>query len=505
MESINDELKSKALKLLRQSNVRVRMAPSPTGSLHIGTARTALFNYLFARKNNGTFILRIEDTDKERSKPEFETEILDGFKWLGINWDEGPDNGEYKGLFGPYRQSERSEIYFKYIKKMIDEDKAYYCFCTPEEIEAQRQYEMSRGEAPKYNKKCSNLSPQEVSENIGQGKKSVIRLRSQSSKIKFGDLVRGEIEFNSGEIGDIVIARELNDPLYNLAVVIDDFEMKITHVIRGEDHISNTPKQIMISQALGISLPIYAHFPLILAPDKSKLSKRHGAVAVDDYKKDGYLPEAMINFMSFLGWNPGTEKEIYSMESLVKDFSIEKVQKSGAVFNIKKLEFLNGFYIRQKNISELTDLCLPYLIESKLITEEEGKSKREFIEKVILIHQERLKRLSEITDFADFLFIKNIDYDKELLRWKSMTDEELIASLDKSEKILSEIKKWDKEEIQSALMEEADRTGDRGGILWPLRVSLTGKKASAGPFEVAEILGKEQSVQRIKKAKTLLQ
>ncbi len=504
MESINNELKTKALELLRQSDVRVRFAPSPTGSLHIGSARTALFNYLFAKNKNGTFVLRVEDTDKERSRPEFEKEIIEGLKWLGIDWNEGPDNGEYKGLFGPYRQSERSKIYSTYIQRLIDEDKAYYCFCTPEELEAQRQYEMSRGEAPKYNKKCSTLSSQEVSENIGQGKKSIIRLRSQSSKIKFNDLIRGDIEFDSNEIGDIVVARDLNNPLYNLAVVIDDFEMKITHVIRGEDHISNTPKQIMIAQVLNIPLPIYAHFPLILATDKSKLSKRHGAVAVNDYKKEGYLAEAMVNFIAFLGWNPGTEKEIYSIESLIKDFSIDKVQKSGAVFNIKKLEFLNGYYIRQKNIDELTDLCIPYLIESKLIEEEEGITKRDFIKNAISIHQERLKKLSEISEFADFLFVKDIQYDKELLNWKQMNNEEIISSLDKSEKILSEIQNWNKENIQEELIKETDRIGDRGSILWPLRVSLTGKSASAGPFEVAEILGKEKSLERIRKAKTLL-
>ncbi len=504
MESINNELKTKALELLRQSDVRVRFAPSPTGFLHIGSARTALFNYLFAKNKNGTFVLRVEDTDKERSRPEFEKEIIEGLKWLGIDWNEGPDNGEYKGLFGPYRQSERSKIYSIHIQRLIDEDKAYYCFCTPEELEAQRQYEMSRGEAPKYNKKCSTLSSQEVSENIGQGKKSIIRLRSQSSKIKFNDLIRGDIEFDSNEIGDIVVARDLNNPLYNLAVVIDDFEMKITHVIRGEDHISNTPKQIMIAQVLNIPLPIYAHFPLILATDKSKLSKRHGAVAVNDYKKEGYLAEAMVNFIAFLGWNPGTEKEIYSIESLIKDFSIDKVQKSGAVFNIKKLEFLNGYYIRQKNIDELTDLCIPYLIGSKLIEEEEGITKRDFIKNAILIHQERLKKLSEISEFADFLFVKDIQYDKELLNWKQMNNEEIISSLDKSEKILSEIQNWNKENIQEELIKETDRIGDRGSILWPLRVSLTGKSASAGPFEVAEILGKEKSLERIRKAKTLL-
>jgi len=510
MESINKDIKNKGLKILGK-DIRVRFAPSPTGFFHIGSARTALFNYFFAQKNNGSFILRIEDTDKERSKKIYENDILEGMKWLGINWDEGPDN--YKNIFGPYRQSERGEIYKKYMEKILDQNHAYYCFCSPEELEAQKQYQQSRGETSRYNKKCANLTKNEIDKNIAEGKRSVIRLRSFSKKIKFKDSIRGEIEFSSEEVGDMVIAKNLNNPLYNFAVVIDDFEMKITHVIRGEDHISNTPKQILVAEALDIPIPEYAHFPMILAPDKSKLSKRHGAVAITDYRDDGYLAEAIINFIAFMGWNPGTENEIYSMESLIKNFSLEKVQKSGAIFNIKKLDFINGIYIRKKPIKELTEMCIPYLLKSELIIKKDNnyflkdgeKITYNSIENIISIHQDRLKKLSEISDFADFFFQKEIKYDKELLRWKTMTDNEIVISLDNSEKILSNIDnaKWNKEILEKVLMNESEKTGDRGILLWPLRVALSGKKASVGPFEIAFILGKEKIINRIQEAKKI--
>ncbi|MBC7074377.1 glutamate--tRNA ligase, partial [Candidatus Parcubacteria bacterium] len=331
------------LSLISPGKIRVRFAPSPTGYLHIGGVRTALFNFLFAKKNQGVFILRIEDTDKERSKKEYEENIMESLRWLGIEWDEGPDKG---GPFGPYRQSERGEFYKKYLQKLLNEGKAYYCFCTKEELEAERQYLLSLGQAPRYSGKCRNLPKEVVEKNLKEKKESVIRLKVEPQKVVFFDLIRGKIEVEAELLGDFVIAKSLTEPLYNFACVVDDYEMKITHVIRGEEHISNTPKQILIQKALGFPQPQYAHLPLILAPDRSKLSKRHGAVSVWEYKKMGYLPEALLNFLAFLGWNPGTNREIYSLSALIKDFSLERIQKSGAVFNQKKLDFLNGFYIR---------------------------------------------------------------------------------------------------------------------------------------------------------------
>ena len=314
---------------LKMAGPRVRIAPSPTGPFHIGTARTALFNYLFAKKYNGIFILRMEDTDIERSKKEWEEDIIEGLKWLGLMWDEGPlpDGEGYIGNYGPYRQSERQEIYKKYIQKLLDEGKAYYCFCSPEELEAKRQYFMSIGQPPRYNGKCRNLSEKEVKEYLEAKKPYVIRFKNPNKKVVFDDLIHGKIESDSSEFGDIVIAKDQTTPLYNLAAVIDDFEMKITHVIRGEDHIPNTPKQILLYEALELKPPKFAHLPLILGPDRSKLSKRHGAVALREYRKEGFLPEALINFMAFLGWNPGKEREIYSLNSLIKEFSLARCQK----------------------------------------------------------------------------------------------------------------------------------------------------------------------------------
>ena len=463
--------------------VRVRIAPSPTGHLHIGTARSALDNYLFAKKEGGKFILRIEDTDMERSDPKFEKDIIDGLTWLGIEWDEF------------YRQSDRMEIYSKYLEKLLNEGNAYRCFCSEEELEAKRQDQMSRGVAPIYDGKCSALSEQELKKNLAEGKKSIIRFKSPVIKVIFHDLIRGEVEFDSALIGDFSIAKDLVTPLYNFAVVIDDFEIKISHVIRGEDHISNTPKQILLQEALNFPQPKYAHLPLILGPDRSKMSKRHGSTSVAEYKQQGYLPEALINFMAFLGWNPGGEKEIYSMEELIKDFSLEKIQKGGAVFNIQLLDNLNGVYIRQKPFDELTKLCLPYL---------PPEADKQTAKKAVSLYRERLKKLSEIAELTDFFFKDVLGYDKGLLLWKDMTDGEVKEVLEKLYKILRGIteKEWTKEGLEKVIMPEAEKYKDRGRPLWPLRAALTGKKASAGPFEVAEALGKEKSLLRIKDAQS---
>ena len=526
---------SEEFKFIKPGEIRTRFAPSPTGFIHVGGARTALFNYLFAKEFQGSFILRIEDTDIERSSPQFEKDIMESLKWLGIEWDEGPDTG---GNYGPYRQSQRLEIYAKYIEKLLSENKAYYCFCSEEELEVQRQYLLSIGEAPRYSGKCGQLSKEEVKKYLAEGKPAVIRFRVQAKKIEFNDLIRGKLEFDTSLIGDTVIAKNVNTPLYNFSVVIDDYEMKISHVIRGEDHISNTPKQILIQETLGLPRPKYAHLPIILGSDRSKLSKRHGAVGIADYRKDGYFPETLVNFMAFLGWNPGGEREIYAIPSLIKEFSLEGVQKGGAIFNVKRLDFLNGFYIRQKSVEKLTELCVPYLIEAGLITPS-FKTKQyppayggqeivqeykiaqtgeeitlESLQKIVSIYRERLKKMSEISELTDFFFRDKLEYDKNLLKWDEMTDKEIEVSLDKSEKILSKVKtieEWNKENLENILIPEAEKfakelskAGDRGYLLWPLRIALTGKKSSAGPFEIAEILGKEKTIKRIIRARNIL-
>lgn len=478
--------------------IRVRIAPSPTGNLHIGTARTALINYLFAKKNDGDFVLRIEDTDKERSKPEFEKSIIDGLKWLGINWDEGPDNG---GEVGPYRQSQRTEIYSRYIKKLLDEDKAYYCFCKPEDLEAHKEYMIANGQAPIYSEKCANIPKEEALERIARGEKAVIRFKCPKEKVVFNDLIREKIEFNGSLLGDFVIAKDINTPLYNLAVVIDDAEMKISHVIRGEDHISNTPRQIFLMKELGIDIPKYAHLPMILGPDRSKLSKRHGATSLMEYKKQGYLSKAMVNFIIFLGWNPGDEREIFSLKELEEEFSLEKINKAGAIFNIDKLNSINSIYIRNMDIEELTELCIPLLISAGLI--EEDNFNIEDIRKYVKSYQDRIKNLTEVPELLD-LFFREIPYNKELLEWKNMTNEEIKHSLDKSEELLSSINNFSLENITKVLLAEAEINEDRGVLLWPLRVALSGKKNSADPFNLIYSLGREESIKRIKKAKSLL-
>jgi len=495
-----------------EKRIRTRFAPSPTGHLHIGTIRTALFPFLFARKNKGTFILRIEDTDLERSKKEWEDELLMGLNWMGIDWDEGPvaNSSEYIGSHTPYRQSERTGIYRKYLEQMLADGHAYYCFCTKEEVEAQKQYLMSIGESPVYRGACRDLPKETVEKYLKEGRPSVIRFRTPlDTKISFKDLIRGEIEVNTETMGDFVLAKSLDSALFNFTCAVDDVEMEITHVIRGEDHIPNTPKQILIMRALGFEEPKYAHLALILGTDKKKLSKRTSKTSLIDYKDDGYLPEAILNFIAFLGWNPGTEKEIYSKEELINDFSIEKIQKSAAIFNVDKLDWINGFYIRKKPLYELTRECIPYLIRAELIKEiapekysviETGEEIHlEDIEKMIALYHERLKKLSESVELIDLFFKKELDYPVELLKWKEMSNSEIIQSLTRAKEIINAVE-FSKENLEKELLAEANKLTNRGNLLWPLRAALSGKKNSAGPMDLAFVLGKEKTILRIEQA-----
>lgn len=478
-------------KFIKPGDVRVRIAPSPTGFLHIGTARTALFNYLFAKKYQGQFILRIEDTDLERSDAKFEKDIIDGLKWLGLNWDEGPETG---GEYAPYRQSERIYTYSKYIQQLLSEDKAYYCFCTPEELEAQRQSMMAAGMAPVYSGKCRDLSKEEVAQKMANGK-HIIRFKMPHKKISFIDLIRGKMEFDTSLIGDIAIAKNISTPLYNFAVVIDDFEMKITHVIRGEDHISNTPKQIALFEALNLPTPDFAHLPLILGSDRSKMSKRDGATSIIEYKEMGFLPEALINFIALLGWNPGNDREIFSLQELSEEFSIERIQKSGAIFNIQKLESINSYYIKNKPLDELANLCAPYFEKAGYKTDIEK------IQKIVSLEKERIKKLSDITEAVKFLF-ESIDYAPEILIWKKSDKETALASL---KDILTESENVSESDFNISRLKPiidqlAAKYGGAGFVFWPLRVALSGQQSSPPPLEIAEILGKEELLKRIKLA-----
>jgi glutamyl-tRNA synthetase len=481
--------------------IRVRFAPSPTGPLHIGGARTTLYNYLFAKQHKGSFILRIEDTDKERSDQKWTQEIIDELHWLGIEWDEGPDIG---GAFGPYKQSQRLENYQTYLKKLFTDKKAYFCFCLPEELEAKRQDQITRGVAPKYDGTCRNLSEATIEENVKNNKPSVIRFVVENKKVKFTDLIRGTVEFDMSLLGDIVIAKNMDTPLFHFAVVVDDYMMQISHVIRGEEHLSNTSRQILLQEALGFTHPTYAHIPLFLNPDKSKMSKRQGDVALSDYHKNGYLPEALINFMVLLGWNPGTEREIFSLPELIKEFSLEKVQKAGAVFNIQRLDFINGLYIREKSDKKLAELCLPYLHQENVDIR--------MLEKIVGIYKPRIKKLSDIQNLADFFFIEKLSLDKNMLQWQKMGERDIKEALTAAHSALSKETTWDIQSLEKILMQEAELFNlkknyplkNRGYMLWPLRVALSGKEASASPFEIADILGKEKTLQRIQDAIDLL-
>jgi len=453
--------------------IKVRIAPSPTGFLHIGTVRSALFNYLFAKKNKGQFILRIEDTDKERSEKKYEKSIINGLKWFGLNWDEEI-----------VRQSQRTKIYTKYLEKLLQSGDAFYCDHTKEELDQEKEEKMERKEAPRH-----------ICNRKGKAQEGIIRFRAPEGKIVFNDLIRGEIETEGSLLGDFSIAKDKETPLYNFSAVVDDYEMGMTHIIRGEDHIPNTPKQILLYQALNLEIPEFAHLPLILGPDRSKMSKRHGSVSIEEYEKDGYLPEALINFMVLLGWNPGTEKEIFSLDELINEFSLERVQKGGAIFNIDRLDWINGQYIKKMDLDELTQKCLKYLPE---------KTDFEYAQKVVKLEQKRIKKLSEISEKTEFFFKDELNYEKDLLIWKEMSPEEVKNNLELVKEELEKIGDFDQKTIESVLMPLAEKHG-KGELLWPLRVSLSGQKNSPGPFEILEVLGKEKALKRIEEGIKKLQ
>ncbi|MCF7835870.1 MAG: glutamate--tRNA ligase [Candidatus Marinimicrobia bacterium] len=472
------------LKKQKGKKVRTRVAPSPTGPLHVGTTRTAFFNYLFARQHKGDFVLRIEDTDTQRSDKRFEKDIIDGLEWLDLKYDEF------------YRQSERKDIYEKYVDKIIKNGKAFWCYHTLDELNKEKTRQMQNREAPKHVCSHKNETPPDF-----ENKKRVLRLRGVDKKIKFNDLIRGSIEYNGSLFGDIVIARDEKTPLYNLAVVIDDHEMEISHIIRGEDHIPNTPKQILIQEALGIKRPLYAHIPLILGTDRSKLSKRHGASSVNEYKKNGYLANAFRNFMVLLGWNPGDNKEFFNEEELLKEFSLKNVQKGGAVFNIEKLDWFNKEYIKNTPLDELSKELLSFIPE-----EWEGKIKEnnEYWEKIIKLEKPRLIKLSEIKERIEFFFDKP-NPTKSLLVWKKENMDKTVQHLDTIANLLSNLDSgsFTQEKIKETIWEYTEENG-RGNVLWPFRVALTGLSKSPDPFSVAEILGKEECLKRVTYAKNMI-
>lgn len=475
--------------------IRVRFAPSPTGPLHIGGARSALFNFLLAKKLGGKLILRIEDTDLERSSRESEANIFASLKWLGITWDEGPDVG---GNHGPYRQMERVDLYRGYTQKLLEMGYAYYCYCSAEELEKERQEAMTRGDNPQYSGKCYALSPEERQKYEAEGRKPVVRFHVPAGKeIVINDLVRGRVVFKSEEIGDFVIVKSDGIPTYNYAVVIDDTLMKINHVIRAEEHLSNTPRQILLYEALGFTIPQFAHISLILGKDHSKMSKRHGATSVIQYRENGYLPEAVVNFLALLGWSPEGEEEIFSLEQLIQEFSLERVAKNPAVFDMEKLHWINGIYIRETPIEKLVELSLPYLIKAGYVTTNPTPEERKWAQLVLTALQERLTTLKDVAEQVKILVGEEVSLESEeaatVLREESFplvlkTFKEKLSSLEEITPATIKV-------MLKAITKELKLGGKY--VYMPIRVALTGQKHGPDLFLIITILGKELAFRRI--------
>jgi nondiscriminating glutamyl-tRNA synthetase len=480
---------------------RTRIAPSPTGKLHIGTARTALFNYLFTKKNNGKFVLRMEDTDRERSTKESENNILSGLNWLGICWDEGisaSKNEEY-GCHGPYRQTERLNIYQEYAEKLMQNNKTYFCYCTPEELEIERQELSKKKLAPKYSGKCRELTKETISCYEKEGRKKVLRLKLDSKIVEFNDLIKGLISIDLSNYGDPVILKSDGMPLYNFAVVIDDITMHISHIIRGEDHISNTPIQIQIYEALGEKTPLFGHIPLTLTPDKKKLSKRYGAVSIDEYKEKGYLKEAIINFLALLGWSSGTEKEIYSISELIEDFSIERMQKSNAIFDIDRLNWLNSVWIRKIEPSDLLKRSIPFFKEAGYLP---NIHKEDYLEKIIFVVKDRLKYLTEIKELTGYFFNEK-ELDNNKLVFKKSTIEDTKKGLSKTIEALRNKGEWPEsiDSFNEILLEVVTSNNLKNGdVFWPTRYALSFSEFSPSPGELLWVLPKDTIFTRLQNA-----
>jgi nondiscriminating glutamyl-tRNA synthetase len=481
--------------------VRVRFAPSPTGYLHIGGARTALFNYLFARHNKGKFILRIEDTDKERSTKESEQEILDSLKWLGLDWDEGPGKSTDDTM---YYQTKRLDVYKKYAEKLLAEGKAYKCYCTKEELDAERKKAETEKRAFKYDGRCGRLNAQQCKENEAAGKPYTVRVRiDQEAETVMNDLIRGEVRVANSTLDDIIILRTDGMPIYNFVVVVDDAEMGITHVIRGDDHLSNTPKQINIYKALGFPIPLFAHIPLILGSDKSKLSKRHGETAVLRYKEMGFLPEALVNYLAMLGWSAEGEDDFFTMDRLIEKFSLERIHKSGAMFDNQKLTWMNANYIRKMDLDKLTQMCGPYLIKSGLVDESTFKSGYDRIKKIVLSQQEKIRTLAELPGMCGYFFTEEVELDADALKTWEKNVENRDAALAVFVAVLKEAGSEDKEKLENLLKLEMEKAGIKPKIyMHVIRVAISGTTIGPGLFEIVEILGTEACLKRADRLRT---
>ena len=492
--------------------IRVRIAPSPTGPLHIGTARTALFNFLYARHVGGTFLFRLEDTDVARSTPEFERDIIDGLHWLGITWDEGPDTaggGDF-GPYAPYRQMQRLDLYREAADRLLAADLAYPCFCTPDELEADRKAQEAAKQPPKYVGRCANLTADERAARAAEtGRPPATRFRVRPGVIGWNDLIRDRIEIDTTNLGgDFVIVRGEGTPLYHFTVVVDDAAMAISHVIRGEDHVGNTPKHILLFEALGHPVPVFGHLPLILNPDGTKMSKRKSQTAVGDYRAQGFIREGLLNYLSYLGWSPGTEEDVLALDEIVAKFDIDKVQKGGAKFDIGRLEWLNGQWIRKLEPDDLIDRLRPYLHAalddgriSRLPTDGEVRA-------LLPVVQERLPTLAAVVDLVGFLWLDDLGLDPALVvpkRWDAATTHEALVA---ARTILAghDAVTWEADELEPPLRELVEARGWKAGDLFmAIRVATTGRTATPPLFDTLVALGRERTLARLDAAAAALE
>lgn len=484
------------------NQVRVRFAPSPTGHLHVGGARTALFNYLFVRQLQGVFVLRIEDTDIERSTEESVTGILESMKFLGLEWDEGPEKG---GDSGPYFQSQRLDLYRKYADILVKSNRAYQCFCTPQELDEMRQAQKQRKEDLKYDGRCRHLTEEQKMEYIEQGRKSVLRFKADNEGITIvDDLIKGKVTFDNNHLDDFVILKSDGMPTYNYAVVIDDALMQISHVIRGEDHLSNTPKQIQIYEALGVNVPQFAHMPMILGPDKSLLSKRHGATSVTQYRDEGYLPSAMVNYLALLGWSYDDSQTIFSKQELIDKFSLEKVSKNPAVFDLKKLQWMNGVHIREMTIDELYQMVLPRWQDLDFLPENPSREQENKGKSVLKALHERTKLLNELDDSAYYFFQDELHYNDKAVN-KVLYKEDVYEILEYLLTQLIAVKAYTQENLEPIFKNAQEKFGKKlGDIMQPVRVAVTGTNVSPGIYDVLSLVGRARSCQRIRDAMEMI-
>ncbi len=472
------------------SNVRVRFAPSPTGELHIGGARTALFNLFYARANGGSLVLRIDDTDLERSREDYVEKLLASLRWLGLDWDEGP-----------YYQSKRLGEYTAEAERLLADNKAYYCYCSTEDLARGREEAKKENRAFLYPGTCRDLSPEAEDKYRSEGHKAVVRLRTpDSGETVVDDLIRGKVHFDNAMLDDFIILKSNGQPTYNYASVVDDLQLAITHVIRAEEHLSNTPRQQLCALALGYELPAFAHVPMILAPDRSKLSKRHGATSVEEFQNEGYLPEALVNYMVLLGWSPGEDRELLNLEEMIEAFNLEKVNKTAAIYDVTKLAWMNGHYLRECEPERLAELAAPFFKEQGLLEGELSSMEMDYLKRVLKALRERARTLVEMAAAADYFYLDDFEYDQKGIK-KAFQKEGAADVLRSIRKELSTLEEFNEEKTEALFNQMSEKTGlSFGRLIQPTRLALTGRMGGPGLFEIMSLLGKEKTLNRIDKA-----